>query len=81
MQPKAERIEILQFIKDSIFIEPWQLVKKFDYTMSGAIGRIYLYHKYGLVENPIRGKWCLSNEGERRLAYYVTHQKKTGNGQ
>jgi Mn-dependent DtxR family transcriptional regulator len=68
--------EVLQFIHDAHFIQPWELANQFGYTQRGAEDKIYELHKAGLVINSIYGKWNLTTRGERRLDYYNAHQKK-----
>jgi hypothetical protein len=73
--------EILQFIKDAQFIQPWELSNKYGYTQRFAENKIYRLHKARLIDNSIPGKWNLTTEGLRRLNYYnAKDQEKARNG-
>ncbi len=67
---KADKLTILQFIKQKRLIWVYELVEKFKYTDYSARGRLKRLKKEGLVINPTRGCWELTGEGYRRLRYY-----------
>jgi len=79
-EAKANKREILSFIKEREIITPHDLVEQFDYTYSYASKKLSLLKKQGLVQDlgntpsSYRGQWCLTNMGYERL-YYL--QRKT----
>ena len=76
MQQIATTKQILQFIGDLEFIQPWQLENEFGYTAKSAQKKIQCLRVAGLINNSIRGKWNLTTEGERRLEYYNAKDKE-----
>ncbi len=76
MEQIASKKQVLQFINDCHYAQPWEVANEFGYTLKGAIAKIHRLRVAGLVTNSIYGKWNLTNEGERRLDYYNAHQKK-----
>lgn len=77
---KVSRKKLLEFIKNNVFVQPWQLAEEFGYTQGSACKKIMRLHRAGLIDNSVRGKWNLTDDGERRLQYYYAHEKKTGTG-
>jgi hypothetical protein len=68
--------EILQFISDRHFVQPWELANQFHYTPRFAQNKTYRLHKSGLIKNAEYGKYNLSYDGLRRLAYLNEREKK-----
>lgn len=72
----ATKLEVLAFIKLKEIVEAWQLCEEFGYSPVRARERLSRLKKGGLLENPIRGKWCLTELGHRRLAYLEKRSEK-----
>jgi len=67
---KANKLQVLEFIKERQLIWVYELVQEFGYTDRSARDRLYRLKKAGLVINMTRGCWELTEEGYRKLRYY-----------
>ncbi len=67
---KANKIDVLEFIKERGMIEPWELRDHFGYTDHSAADRLRRLKNQGLVINMTRGMWELTVDGFARLRYY-----------
>jgi Mn-dependent DtxR family transcriptional regulator len=69
MERVPTRIEILEFIRNRQFIQPWELADRFGYTHKFAKLKVHRLYRAGLIGNTVRGKWNLTYKGLRRLEY------------
>ena len=67
---KANKLQVLEFIKSKQLVWVYELVQEFGYTELSARKRLQRSKNQGLVLNMARGCWELTEEGYRRLRYY-----------
>jgi len=67
---KANKLQVLEFIKSKRLVWVYELVQEFGYTDRSARKRLERLKKEGLAINMTRGAWELTEEGYRRLRYY-----------
>jgi Mn-dependent DtxR family transcriptional regulator len=76
MEIVPTRREILQFIDDCQFIQPWELANEFGYTNKFAKLKVHRLYKAGLIANTVYGKWNLTSKGFKRLEYLTRKESQ-----
>jgi uncharacterized coiled-coil protein SlyX len=66
---KATKIDVLKFIDEQDKVTAHDLVSRFGYTYSSARCRLSQLKKEGYIEPLLRGEWCLSNRGYKKIRY------------
>lgn len=72
---KANKLTILQFIKQKRLIWVYDLVEKFKYTDRSARQRLKRLKKQGLVINMTRGCYELTEEGYKKIKILTERQE------
>lgn len=74
---KARKLEALKFIYDREIVTAYDLMNEFDYTYSSARCRLSQLRKEGYIQRlSIRGQWCLTDKGYRKLDYHGLLERK-----
>ena len=72
---KADKLTILQFIKQKRLIWVYDLVEKFKYTDKSARERLRRLKRQGLVINMTRGCYELTEEGYKKIKILAERQE------
>lgn len=67
---KANKLTVLEFIKQRRIVQAFELCEKFGYSLNYAHVRLQRLKRQGLVINMTPGFWELTEEGFRRLRYH-----------
>lgn len=68
---------MLKFIYDREIVTAYDLMNEFDYTYSSARCRLSQLRKEGYIQRlSIRGQWCLTDKGCRKLDYHGLLERK-----
>ncbi len=74
---KARKLEVLKFIHDREIVTAYDLMNEFGYTYSSARCRLCQLRKEGFIQPLVmRGEWCLTDKGYRKLDYHEVLEKE-----
>ena len=73
---RADKLDILRYIKSQGYIELWQMMEHFGYSYHSAFKTLSRLKTRGLIIDMTKGQWELTEEGYRRLKYYAEINKE-----
>ncbi|MDD5510446.1 MAG: hypothetical protein PHI12_06535 [Dehalococcoidales bacterium] len=74
---RATKIEVLKYVREREIVVVNDLVEHFGYKPEGSRRRLYALAEEGLLTSWVSpGRWCLTQEGIRRLKYYADKENK-----